>query len=176
MDNQFDEQALLQQAQAGAGMLAYRNDLRVQFYLHATRDELASTRELRPIYVDTVYIVTRASGTVDFMSRPATPDDIRRHAPEWTAFQARQDQAQTPISKLPTITPAEFLTLQELEVGSIEAFAERTPTPELARAHAVALRWVACLSVDAPVTPAAKKGGWPKGKPRKPREDTQAVA
>ena len=172
MDNVFDEQAVLQQAAQGAGIVKYRSDLRVMFYLHATRDELASTREGRPIYVDTIYISTKATGTKDFMSSPVTPEDIRNHPQEWAAFQSSQD-SKTPISRLPKITPAEFLTLQELEISSIEDFAASTPTPELERAHAVAVLWVGAIEQKAEEP---KRKGWPKGKPRKPREESQAAA
>ena len=171
MDNVFDEQAVLQQAAQGAGMLRYQSDVRVAFYLHATRDELASAREGRPIYVDTIYMSRKALNTKDFISSPASPEDIRAHPKEWADFQERRE-SKTHLGYLPKITPAELLTLHEMEIFSIEDFAAAKPTPELERAHAIALRWLGAVEAK----PEAKRKGWPKGKPRKPREDAQAAA
>lgn len=171
MDNMFDEQAVLQQAAQGAGTLRYQSDLRVAFYLHATRDDLASAREGRPIYVDTIYMSKKAVNTKDYISSPASPEDIQSHPDEWAAFQERKG-SKTHLGYLPKITPAELMTLQELGIQSIEDFAASKPTQELERAHAIALRWTGSVQAK----PEMKRKGWPKGKPRKPREDAQAAA
>ena len=172
MDNVFDEIALLEQAKSGAGALAYRAELHVTFYLHATKDDIASRKEGRPIYRDAIYYSVKAEGTKDFMSAPATPENIANHPKEWSVFRERMENTKTSIRALPRVTPAALLTLEELGIHSIEDFAASTPTPELEQMHAVAVRWV-----GAAVPAEPKKRGWPKGKPRKGHgEDAQAAA
>jgi hypothetical protein len=169
----LDEIKILEQAkQGGAGALSYRTDVRVQFYLHAAKDELASRKHGRPIYKDSIYISTHAVGVKDFISAPTKPEDIARHPAEWKEFCDRMENKRTSIRHLPRVTPAVLLTLEELGIASIEDFAASTPTAELAEAHAIALRWVGAVE-EAP----KRKGGWPKGKPRKSDgKDAQAAA
>jgi hypothetical protein len=170
----LDDIAILEQAkQGGAGSLTYRTDIRVQFYLHASKDELSSRKHGRPIYKDSIYMSTHAAGVKDFMSSPATPEDISNHPAEWKEFTDRMENKRTSVRHLPRLTPAVLLTLEELQIHTIEDFAASTPTPELEEAHAIALRWVGAAQCEAP----KRKGGWPKGKPRKGNaEDAQAAA
>lgn len=173
MNAVLDDIAILEQArQGGAGALSYRTDVRVQFYLHASKDELASRKENRPIYKDAIYLSTHAAGVKDFISALAKPDDIAKHPKEWAEFTERMQNKRTSIKNLPRATPAVLLTLEELGIFCIEDFAASTPTPELAEAHAIACRWVGAVE-EAP----KRKGGWPKGKPRKSDgKDAQAAA
>lgn len=175
----LDDIAILEQArQGGAGALQYRADIRVQFYLHASKDELASHKHGRPIYVDQIYMSTHAAGVKDFMSSPATPEDIANYPAEWQEFTGRMQNKRTSVRQLPRVTPAVVMTLEEMKIHTIEEFAASTPPPELSDAHAIALRWVAAAEGEAPNAQAPKrKGGWPKGKSRKGNaEDAQAAA
>lgn len=172
MDHVFDDIAILEQARNGAGALAYRADIHVTFYLHAAKDELSSRRHKRPVYKDAIYFSTRATGSKDFVSGPANPENIANYPKEWAEFRERMENAKTSIRSLPRVTPAVLLTLEELGIFSIEDFAVSKPTPELQLAHAIATRWVESGAVE----PAKKKGGWPKGKARKHVQDAEAAA
>lgn len=172
MNAVLNDIAILEQASQGTGTLTYRTDIRVQFYLHASKDELASKKHGRPIFKDAVYMSTHAVGVKDFMSSLAKPEDIAKHPKEWAEFTERMENKRTSIKNLPRATPAVLLTLEELEVFTIEDFAASVPTPELEAAHSIALRWVGAVQ-ESP----KRKGGWPKGKPRKGNgEDAEAAA
>lgn len=174
MDHIFDEMAMLASAKSGAGALTYRADLHVMFYLHAAKDEIASHKEGRSIYKDAIYFSVKARDSKDFISSPASPENIAQYPKEWADFRERMENPKTSTRMLPRVTPAVLLTLDELGIFSIEDFAASTPPPELSASHAIALRWLGAIE---PKDAAKSKGGWPKGKPRKGHaQDAKAAA
>jgi len=170
----YDEEAMVASLRANGGLggqLEYKNDMHVWFVMHASKDEIASAREGRPIYHEAPYMGMKARDVKDYLTKPATAEDIEAHPREWEAFQSMRTNPKTSLRCLPKMTMAAFLTLQEMKVASIEDFAARaTVYPELESLHAIAKRWVSVGE-----EPKAK-GGWPKGKARKAREDAQAAA
>lgn len=167
----FDDAAILEQAKAGAGKIEYRQDFVVWFTRHAVKDEVASKRLGRPIYVDATYFVRKARDVKDFVTVPATEEHYREFPAEFAAFSEAVKNPRTPINALPRMTPCAFMTLQEIGVHTIEDFAAKQSVfPELEDLHAIAKRWMAETSGE------KKHRGWPKGKPRGPRENSQATA
>jgi len=164
----FNEQDVLEQLNRGAGIIETKRPVTIWFYLHATRDDVASQRAGRTIFVDVPYISTKGHGDKDFMSGPVKPEDVGNYPEEWRAFQERLADTRTSIRCLPNLRPSILKTLEAAKIETIEDLAVANVQPELEQHKALAIRWLE-MSGDkgTVVVPAKNKGGRPKGSKNK---------
>lgn len=93
------------------------------FFDHAVRDDVASKREGRPVYVDQVYLSKRSalSQARDEFHRRATEEDQSEFAKEWQRYLLVKDNLSKPrVKMLPGIPESTVRELQELEIYSLE--------------------------------------------------------
>lgn len=166
---------------AKAGVTERPLNIKVWFVPVAEKDELASKREGRTIYKESVYLGRRNVGDRDYVTQPASPELIAEYPQEWADFQNKIRNPRTSILHLPMIEmhPAIRMYCEDARIGSIEALAEAPNVqPELKAAQELARRWIAMVHTPVELTTQAKnKGGRPKGSKNKAHvEDTQAAA
>lgn len=157
----------------GYGMIERSNPVRVWFYMHAIKDDVASAREKRPIYKDAPYAARRVEGDVDFISSPVTPELVGKHGAEWQLFQDWLANPQIPVRMLPGLNPSAHKYCEDAKIYTISQLAEATElVPELEAHKLMAQKW---MGLREP----AKKTGRPKGSKNKVKEhvkDAKAAA
>ncbi len=101
--------------------------LMVQFGYHPKLDREASTREGRPIYKDTVYVMIIVPGDKEsIIHRPAWEQDYARFPKQWALFK-NKDQEQlvgTPLKMVPWLSAAQVKELEYFNVRTVEHLAE----------------------------------------------------
>jgi hypothetical protein len=161
----FNEQDIADQLSRGAGIIETKKAVTVWFYPHATRDDVASQRAGRTIFVDVHYMTVKGKNDVDFMSRLVSPEDVGNYPKEWAEYQARLADTRTSVRSLPKMRPSILKTLEIYGIQTIEDLAVADVVPELLEYKALAIRW---LDVAKGVETVAKnKGGRPKGSKNK---------
>lgn len=115
--------------------------------LHARKDEDASAREGRPVYVDSVYVAVKIPDERDYISRPATDEDKEKFPEAWQAFERTQGKTGTHLRTLPGITPARFHEFIEMGIRTVEQLAayEGTLSTEQAELRGIAKRILSAI-------------------------------
>ena len=97
------------------------------FFDHAVRDDVASQREGRPVFVDQVYLSKRSalSQSQDEFHRKATKEDRLQFPKEWARYEQVKDNLSRPrVKMLPGISEARIAELQELGIYSLQELVE----------------------------------------------------
>lgn len=166
MNYNFNEQDIADQLSRGAGIIETKKAVTVWFYPHATRDDVASQRAGRTIFVDVHYMTVKGKSDVDFMSRLVSPEDVGNYPKEWAEYQARLADTRTSVRCLPKMRPSILKTLELYGIQTIEDLAVANVVPELEEYRALANRWlIAASSIE--TTTIKNKSGRPKGSKNK---------
>lgn len=173
-----------QNGQTGAGITERELKIVVWFVPQAIRDEVASQREGRNIYKETVYMGRRNVGDKDYITTPTTPDILAQYPQEWAEYQARMRNPKTSMLHFPGADwhPAILRYCEDARLFTIEDLAEaETVQPELVEVQALARRWVAMVNAKAEPVAVKKRGGRVKGSKNKPKvpshvQDAEAAA
>lgn len=177
-----------QQGSTAAGITERPLNIKVWFVPVAEKDDLASRKEGRTIYRESVYMGRRNVGDKDFVTQLATPEYIAEYPQEWADFQNKIRNPRTSILHLPMIEmhPAVRMYCEDAKIGTIEGLAEaHNVQPELKDAQALARRWIAMVNPiqadggKSECSEPKKRGGRVKGSKNKPKEhveNTQAAA
>lgn len=167
-----------------AGIVERQKQVLAWFYPHATRDEVASQREGRPIFHDTDYVMCKCRGDTDGISSPVTPEHIRKFPAEWAQYNEWRKSAESSVKCLPGIarTPSIVKYCEVAGIRTIEqlAAAEKVQ-PELEAARLTARAWVSLgMAEDHPVEAVKKRGGRKPGSKNRPKvphvQDAEAAA
>jgi hypothetical protein len=160
----FNEQDIADQLSRGAGIIETKKMVSVWFYPHATRDDVASQRTGRTIFVDVHYMTVKGKSDVDFMSRLVSPEDVGNYPKEWAEYQAKLADTRTSVHHLPKMRPSILKTLELYGIQTIEDLAVADVVPELDQYKALAIRWLEVANGSEAVK---SKGGRPKGSKNK---------
>jgi len=98
----------------------------VQFYYEAVKDEEASLKEGRPIFLDKEFIKIIPVGDKNtVVCEPVTEDHRMRWPQQYSAFQRQQYQPQegTPIDQWPPLTKSQVMTFKTANVHTVEQLA-----------------------------------------------------
>lgn len=98
----------------------------VKFYTRPVRDEDASVKEGRPIYVDKEYVEIRTPGSqTNIIQRPVSEMDIKRFRKAYEAFKAGEEEQTvgTPLSEMGWITRSQVEELAHIRVRTVEHLA-----------------------------------------------------
>jgi len=166
----FNEQDIADQLSRGAGIIETRKQVTAWFYLHATRDDVASQRAGRTIYVDVPYFQSKGKGDTDYVSGPAKAENVGDFPKEWAEFQARLADTRTSVMALPMMRPSIRKMLEDAKIETIEDLAVAQVQPELQEHQKLAQLWLK-LASEATKKPEEvvpkNKGGRPKGSKNK---------
>jgi hypothetical protein len=102
-------------------------NLAVRFYLFPLRDDEASLREKRPIFVDTEFIEIRVRGDRNnIQQRPVREGDSQRFRAAYHEFKSGEAQALrgTPLKEWPSMTLSLIEELKYLGFHTVEQLAE----------------------------------------------------
>jgi hypothetical protein len=167
-----------------AGIVERQKQVLAWFYPHASRDEVASQREGRPIFHDTDYVMCKCRGDTDGISSPVTKEHIAKFPQEWAMYQEWRKSAESSVKCLPGIarTPSIVKYCEVAGIRTIEQLAATEKVqPELEEARATARAWVSLGIAEEPIVAAVKKRGGrqkcSRNKPKVPHvQDAEAAA
>lgn len=100
--------------------------LRVKFFLHPVKDEVASAKEGRAIFVDKEYIEFMIPGATDnIFCRQVWEQDFQRFPMQYAQFKNKREQTVvgTPLSMWPVLTTAQVKELEYLKIFTVEQLA-----------------------------------------------------
>ena len=99
----------------------------VHFYLHGAKNGDATMQAGYPVYTDRIYIQEKIPDCPDYMSRVASPADIRQHKEAYALFERSREWKHHSLELLPGMSPALLATCRELGYFTIEQLADHTP-------------------------------------------------
>jgi hypothetical protein len=115
---------VIQMAQNAAQGQRFADDrVFAQFYLHPKKDDAASLKEGRDIYVEIPYIKIMVPGDKDnVVQRPVREQDKQRFPRQWAAFQNSEEQPLngTPLSEWAAIGRGQVEELKYFGVRTVE--------------------------------------------------------
>lgn len=103
--------------------------LMVSFSLHPRIDNEASSKEGRPIFKDTVYIMIIVPGDKDsIVHRPAYEMDFARFPKQYAAFKNKSESSVigTPLKLVPWLSASQIKELDYFNVRTVEQLADVT--------------------------------------------------
>lgn len=101
--------------------------LMVSFSLHPRIDNEESSKQGRPIYKDTVYIMIIVPGDKDsIVHRPAYERDFQRFPKQYAAFKNKNENSVvgTPLKLVPWLSSSQIKELDYFNVRTVEQLAE----------------------------------------------------
>lgn len=122
----FSEAQIIQQGNNYRVQHGTDAGLYVQFYFEAIKDEEASIKAGRPIYVDKEYIKIIPVGDKNTQVCEPVTDEYRFRWPQqYAAFKAQQHQPQegTPLEQWPPLTKSQVMTFKGANVHTVEQLA-----------------------------------------------------
>lgn len=96
------------------------------FFDHAVRDDIASKREGRPVYIDHVYLSKRSalSQSKDEFHRRATEEDRHDFPKEWARYEMVKNHLSKPrVKMLPGLPKSVEMELEELSIRTLAELA-----------------------------------------------------
>lgn len=134
--------------------------LHARFYLHPEQDDVRSSEEGRPIFVDVEYIEILAPGnSTNIIQRRVRETDRIRFPRQYEAFKAGLEEyvSGTLLSEVPWITKSQVEELKYLRIRTLEQLAELSDTVVQKHMGLVTLKrkaqdWVKASASAAPLT------------------------
>lgn len=106
--------------------------LYVIFYIDPVRDDIASAKEGRPIFVDTEWVRIMVPGDKsNVVARPANGEDKMRFAKQYESFKSGKSEEVTqgtPLEQWPLITRAQVAELRHFNIRTVDQLAQMADT------------------------------------------------
>ena len=99
--------------------------VRVWFYPHGVLSHDETEKRGYPYYIDVPYIARRHETDRDFISRPASAEDIANHPDEWVTYEKVKERYNTPtVLVLCGVTPAIKKAFGDMKVITLQQLAD----------------------------------------------------
>lgn len=100
---------------------------RARFFMHGARNEQESITRGYPVHEDRVYVEIKIPDSTDFVSHPASSQEMRQFADAYKQFERIRDWKQHSLELLPNATPAALATAKCLGIFTVEQLAGHDP-------------------------------------------------